>query len=193
MRNLASALFPLGLLGALAALTFWLSRAVELPEPDRSGQFRHDPDYVVDKFTVRKLDKQGVLQHVMQADQMQHFPDTDNSEVAHPKAQFLKPGQPTTTMSADWGTINSDASVVELRNNVHIHRDATADREAMDGSAPDLTIYPDAETAHTKSPVRMAQGKTWIAGTGLDLDNATMTTILHSRVTGEFASKYRKH
>ena len=44
MRNLASALFPLGLLGALAALTFWLSRAVELPEPDRSGQFRHDPE-----------------------------------------------------------------------------------------------------------------------------------------------------
>lgn len=192
MRHFASALFPLGLLGALAALTFWLSRAVELPAVDSSGQFRHDPDYQVDKFTVRKLDAQGVLLHVMQADQMQHFPDSDTSEVIHPRVQFFKPGRPTATLSADWASINSDASIVQLRNNVRIHRDATSDQEAMNGTAPDLTIYPDAETAHTASTVHMTQGKSRITGTGLDLDNATMTYILHSRVTGEFASKHPK-
>ena len=58
--------------------------------------------------------------------------------------------------------------------------------------APDLTIYPDAETANTKSPVHVVQGKSWLKGSGLQVDNATMNTILESRVTGQFASKHEK-
>ncbi len=38
----------------------------------------------------------------------------------------------------------------------------------------------------------MVQGKSWLKGTGLQVDNATMNTILESRVTGQVASKHEK-
>ena len=84
--------------------------------------------------------------------------------------------------------IAKDAGVITVR----VVRDAAKDREAMVATAPDLTIYPDAETANTKSPVHVVQGKSWLKGSGLQVDNATMNTILESRVTGQFASKHEK-
>lgn len=192
LEKFASALFPIALLGSLTAATFWLAKATQLPEPDHSGKFRHDVDYFIDNFTMSRLDKQGTLRHVMTAKRMEHYPDTDESEVTQPVAKFIKPGRPNVTMSSDFGHINSDASEVLLTQNVRVVRDASKEREAMIATAPDLTVFPDAETAHTKSPVQMVQGKSWIKGTGLQVDNATMHSILESRVTGQFASKHEK-
>lgn len=192
LERFASALFPIVLLGSLTAATFWLAKATQLPEPDHSGQFRHDVDYFIDDFTMSRIDKQGQLRHVMTAKRLDHYPDTDESDVVKPVAKFIKPGRPVVTMSSDTGHINSDASEVLLKDNVRVVRDAFKDREAMIATGPDLTIFPDSETAQTKSPVEMVQGKSWLKGTGLQVDNATMNTILESRVTGQFASKHEK-
>ncbi|GBG01145.1 LPS export ABC transporter periplasmic protein LptC [Azospira sp. I13] len=192
LERFASALFPIVLLGTLAAATFWLAKATQLPEPDRSGKFRHDPDYFVDNLTMSRLDKQGTLRSTVTGKHLVHYPDTDETDVEQPTARFYKPGRPTVTMSSDVGHINSDGSEVKLTHNVKVVRDPSKEREAMVATAPDLLVYPDAETAHTPSQVRMVQGKSWVQGHGLRVDNATMTTILESRVTGQFASKHEK-
>ncbi len=186
MKRFTGALFPLALLAILAGLTLWLAKAVELPPLDSGGRFRHDPDYEVSNFTVRKSDETGTLRYTLTAKTLVHYPDTEGSDVQQPKVVFLKPGQPPVSLAADWAKLNSDASVVKLYRNVTLVRAATADRETLVGTAPDLTILPDAETAHTDSPVQLVQGQSWLKGKGLDVDNATMTYTLRSRVTGEF-------
>ena len=135
---------------------------------------------------MRKSDETGTLRYTLTAKTLVHYPDTEGSDVQQPKVVFLKPGQPPVSLGADWAKLNSDASVVKLYRNVTLVRAATADRETLVGTAPDLTILPDAETAHTDSPVQLVQGQSWLKGKGLDVDNATMTYTLRSRVTGEF-------
>jgi len=192
LERFSSALFPIALLGCLTAATFWLAKTIQLPTPDQSGKFRHDVDYFIDDFTMSRIDKQGVLRHVVTAKHMEHYPDTEESFLAMPVAKFLKPGRPAVTMSGDKGHMNSDGSEVILTDNVRVVRDPSKEREALIATAPDLTILPDAETAHTASPVEVVQGKSWVKGTGLQVDNATMHTLLESRVTGQFASKHEK-
>lgn len=193
LEKFASALFPIALLGSLAAATLWLAKATELPEPDHSGKFRHDVDYFIEDFSVSRLDKTGTLRSVVTAKRMDHYPDTDDAELVLPSASFLKPGSPVTTLSGNRGHINSDGSELILTENVRVVRAASKDREELVATGPDLTIYPDSETARTQSPVEVVQGKSWVRGTGLKVDNATMITTLESRVTGQFASKHEKH
>lgn len=191
-RNLASTLFPLSLLGALAALTFWLSNAVQLPAEDPSGKHRHDPDYFIENFSLRKLDPQGILHYALTAKRMQHFPDDDSTITSATKLEYMRPNRPKLIINADRATANSDASEIRLYDNVRIFREASATQEAMLGTAPDLLLLPDEERARTSSPVRILQGHSRLDGTGMEIDNAARTFSLHARVTGQFDSRYRK-
>ena len=130
---------------------------------------------------------------MMTTKRLDHYPDTDESDVTAPVAKFIKPGRPVVTMSNDYGHINSDASEVLLKDNVRVVRNTTKNQKTMVTTAPDLTIYPDAETANTKSPVHVVQGKSWLKDNDLQMDNATMNTILESRITDQFANKHKKH
>mgnify|MGYP000856062201 FL=1 len=61
----SASLFPLAMLVLLAALTFWLNRVIEGDKP--RGPQRHDPDYWVENFVVRRFDLDGKLQHTLVA------------------------------------------------------------------------------------------------------------------------------
>ena len=58
MKNLGTTLFPLLLLGLLAALTFWLQRTTSFDDPMNRAKARHDPDSIIEHFTVQRLQSQ---------------------------------------------------------------------------------------------------------------------------------------
>ena len=70
----------------LAGLTLWLERTSQ-PENVVSGKTRHDPDYIVNNFTIRRFDAQGKLFQTLSAKEMRHYPDDDSTEadLPHPK------------------------------------------------------------------------------------------------------------
>src|SRR5688572_457196 len=73
-------LFPLGLMLALALLTFYLERTVR--EDDAPPALRrHDPDYLVTNFTTTTYNRDGAAETVMSAAQMVHYPDDDTTEL----------------------------------------------------------------------------------------------------------------
>lgn len=187
-----SALFPLGLMASLAALTWWLAQTVELPPEDMTGRFRHDPDAMVDHFSVRKFDTQGILQYVLTADHLSHYPDDQSSDVTGPRLSFLRPDRPASTLTADEAHSNGDGSEIQLRGNVRWQRAASADGLPMEGITDTMQVFPDAETAHTDRPVRFTQGRTWLTGVGLDMDNATRIFTLRANVQGSFDRRQKK-
>ena len=84
MKNWGSALFPLTLLLTLAALTFWLRYASELPDARRDGKYRHDPDYIINNATLRKLDNTGQLTYTLKSPEIRHYPDDDSTVLRLP-------------------------------------------------------------------------------------------------------------
>ncbi len=77
--------FPLTLLAMLAALTFWIERTVQPPQPKRDGSSRHEVDYRMNNFTTTKSDSKGNPRHVLSAVELTHYPDDDSTHLVRPR------------------------------------------------------------------------------------------------------------
>ena len=181
MKDRAASLFPLVMLLLLAAATFWLNRVIQADNP--RGPQRHDPDYWVERFEVRRFDPEGKLQHTMVADKLLHYPDDDTTIVTAPHITYHK--QPPSQISARMAYIGRDGREVDLVDEVRVLRRGTAR-----GSPPTLLetrtlkVFPDEERGSTSDAVVITQGKSVISGTGLEIDNRSGITVLRGRVTG---------
>lgn len=184
MRQWSTAVLPVGILLTLAALTFWLRYATEFPDARSDGKYRHDPDYIINHVTVRKLDKTGTLQHTLFADELRHYPDDDSTELIKPNLIYLQPARPQLTVKAAHGRLSSKAERIDLRDNVEVRRDAYGKHEPLLVQTSELTVLPDDEKAFTKSKVMITQGKSWITGVGMQVDNKLQTYLLEAEVSG---------
>ena len=190
MKQRGSALFPLGVLLALAALTYWLRYATELTEPSRDGKHRHDPDYIVTDATMRKLDLDGNLKYTLKATDIRHYPDDDSTDMTQPNLVYLNPPKPPVTITAQSGHASTNGAQVDLYDDVRIHRAPTKKDEAMDATMAQLTVLPDDEKAYTKSPVLITQGISWVTGIGMQADNRTQTYVLESQARAMLESRF---
>lgn len=192
MKSWSTSVFPISVLTVLAGLSFWLMRATALPDDQRDGKDRHDPDYVITGMEIRKLTKGGELQYVLVANEARHYPDDDSTDITSPYLTYFNPQKPNLYLSAQRARISADGETVQLNDDVRVKRDPTPDRLALFGYMPDLTINTEEETAFTGSPVRFTQGASWLKGVGMHLDNKTQTYILQSQATGQFESRKAK-
>lgn len=192
MKHWGSALFPLTLLVALTGLTFWLRYATELPEARRDGKSRHDPDYIVTDAVLRKLNPAGNLLYTLTATDIRHYPDDDSTDILKPRLHYQPPKKPPLTLQAERGHISKDGERVDMHGNVNIHRAASATTEELTAVTPSLTVLPDDEKAFTRSPVLINQGKSWLKGVGLRIDNRLQTYVIESQATAVLESKHAR-
>lgn len=181
MMDRASSMFPLAMLVLLAALTFWLNRVIEGDKP--RGPQRHDPDYWVERFEVRRFDVEGKLQHTLIADKLLHYPDDDTTVVTAPNLTYHQ--QAPTEIKAGVAYISRDGKEVDLVDQVRVIRhSATGDSPPTVLDTSTLKVFPDDEKARTRNPVVVTQSNSVMRGSGLDLDNKSGITVLHGRVSG---------
>jgi lipopolysaccharide export system protein LptC len=192
MKNWQGQLFPIILLALLAGLSFWLQSAVNIEEPRRDGKLRHDPDAIVDNFTVRRFDANGQIKYRLSAPYLEHYPDDDSSELRSPTLIHLSPDAPSVTFSANNARVTSRGETVYLRDGVRVVRAATIDRPPLIATMPDLTVEPDLGKATTDSLVEITMGPSWLKGTGATIDNNAATFTLRSQVTGLYVRPEKK-
>lgn len=192
MKRWSSQVFPLFVLGLLAALSFWLERAVNLPEARHDGKQRHDPDSFVENAVIRRFSAEGQLQYHLVAPALQHFADDDSTLVEKPLLTYFRPGAPDMTLAGNHGYVAAKGETVYFWENVVATRAATEKRPEMRAVMPDITVQPDEGTAFTDSTVEITQGGSWLKGTGMNLDNNTSIFVLHSEVRGYYLSPKTK-
>ena len=181
MKDRTASLFPLVMLLALAALTFWLNRVIQ--GDHARGPQRHDPDYWVERCEVRRFDIEGKLQHTLVAEKLLHYPDDDTTVVTAPHITYHR--QPPSEVSARMAYVGRDGKEIDLVDDVRVIRHG-----ALGESPPTLLetrtlkVFPDEERGSTDDAVVISQDKSVIHGTGLDIDNRSGITVLRSRVTG---------
>jgi lipopolysaccharide export system protein LptC len=181
MRYVRGSLLPLVLAALLAGLTYWLDHVVQAGDASQSARSRHDPDYFVDHFTVRRFGPDGTLQHTITADRMVHFPDNDTTEVTAPHLVYESPQTDITARTA-W--LDSKGKHVRLNDDVRIARTGSPGLPETVITTSELFVTPDDETAHTEAPVIITQGKSVVTGVGLEANNKTEIAVLSGRVHG---------
>jgi lipopolysaccharide export system protein LptC len=186
MNDRSTSLVPLAMLVLLAALTFWLSRLIEGDKP-RAPQ-RHDPDYIVERFELRRFDVGGKLQHTLVGERLLHYPDDDTTVVTAPRLTYHQTAP--TEISAGMAHLDRDGKEVDLVDSVRIVRHAAeGDAAPTRIETPSLKIFPDEERGLTQEAVTITQGRSIVRGQGMEIDNKTGVSVLHGRVKGTLYSK----
>lgn len=181
MRGAATRLFPLALMLSLALLTFWLDRAVREEQP-HPAQRRHDPDFIVSKFTVTNFDREGRVESTLTAEKMVHFPDDDSTELESPYVVQTKPDEPRMTLKAERGTLSQDAADVFLYDNVVLVREAKDPTPQQTLTTSFLHLVRSRSLVRTDRDVLIHQEDKELSGRGMEYDNETGRMFLRERV-----------
>ena len=184
MRARANTLFTLGLAAGLAMLSLWLERAVNAPTGGRPDPSLHNPDFIVERFTATTLDKSGRPESRLIAKRMVHFPDDETTELEEPRLlQLPGEGSPPVRITAERGTVTKDGEEVRLYGNVVVIREASGGRAELRMETAYLQVFPKEEVAVTPESVVITEGRSRLAGVGMEYNNKTRQFTLKARVT----------
>lgn len=181
---------PALLLGALAALTFWLDSQVEQPVPRRDGSQRHDPDTFVEGFRAVTLDANGKVIQSISGKRAQHFPDDQTTEIDDPVLAQTEAGKPAFRISAKHARITGNRDEVFFEGTVRATREAGPATPGEKPTGPILVtteylhVIPGKDIARTDKAVTIEEPRGIIEAVGLELDNKAKTLKLKSAVRG---------
>jgi lipopolysaccharide export system protein LptC len=179
-------MFPLLLMLALAALTFWLERTVREEEGAHPSQRRHDPDYVVDNLTHTRFNLQGQVESTLVATKMLHYPDDDSTDLVAPQVVQTKPNEPRMTLSADRGALSQDGEEVFLYDNVLLVREAGPDNGRSRMRTSFMHVVQGRSVIRTDRDVEITEDDRILTGRGMEYRNDTKELFLRERVRGRF-------
>ena len=183
-RDRAFSLFPLLLMLTLAAASFWLERAVQAPEHDKSGKLRHDPDFIADDFGITKMDASGKPEYILSAAHMLHYPDNDSTDIVTPRLVQRHDNDAAIVIHADRGTVSKNGEEASFYDNVVVVREAALGRDELRVQTEYLQIVPDRDLARTDKPVIITEGRSRLSGVGMEFNNKTRQFALLSQVRG---------
>jgi lipopolysaccharide export system protein LptC len=186
VKTRAATYFPVLLMAALAGITFWLDRIVQLSETAAPSARRHDPDFKVDNFTVTRMSPEGKPVSVLSARKMIHFPDDQTTELEAPRFEQRPPDAPVVRVRADRGTVSKDGEQVRVRDNVVVVREGDGKREPLEVRTSELLILPKEEIVSTEAPVTILEGGARLEGTGMEVRSKSREFRLDARVKAEF-------
>ncbi|MBU6486354.1 MAG: LPS export ABC transporter periplasmic protein LptC [Burkholderiales bacterium] len=186
--RIASSLSLLAL-AALAGGTYWLLQAT-LPPAARgeAGVKTHTPDYFADNFSVSELDQSGTTQYRLTAAKMVHYEDDENSDLTRPAVRAFQPGRPIVTATGERGTVNGDASIVDLYDNARIVRAAGAGDPEMQADSVHFRVLVNDDVIETEKPVKLRRGLSIATASAMNYNNVTRVMQLSGNVRGAIAA-----
>lgn len=179
-----ASIFPLVLASLLAGTAFWLEQASRIQTAGSDGKIRHDPDYMIENFHLRRFDNTGALQHTLLGKHMRHYPDDDSTIVTEPRLTYHR--TPPTFVNAREAQVDGDGEHVELIDDVRVTRGGKSGKPDVVITTQHLHAYPDEEIATTDVPVTITQGLSKTHGSSLKANNKTSIYVLDGPVNGIF-------
>ena len=185
-RDRVSSLFPLLLLLTLAAASFWLERAVQAPEYDKTGKLRHDPDFIAEDFSIVKMNAAGKPEYTLSAERMLHYPDDQSTSIVAPRLVQRRDEATPIVIRADRGLVSRNGDEASFYGNVLVVREAGRGQNELRVQTEYLQVLPDRDLVRTDKPVVITEGRSRLVGIGMELNNKTRQLALHSQVRGTF-------
>jgi lipopolysaccharide export system protein LptC len=189
MKPGSTRLFPLLLMLALTALSFWLERAVRVEEGTHPSLRRHDPDYIVDNLKYTRFSPQGKVESTLAAVKMLHYPDDDTTELLAPRIEKSRPGEPRVTLTAERGVLSQDGEEVFLYDNVLMVREADATGAETRMRTSFLHVVHGRSLIRSDREVEISGDGRVLSGRGFEYHNDTGQLILREKVRGRFDPK----
>jgi lipopolysaccharide export system protein LptC len=183
-----SAYLPLVLMGLLALATWWLvQNTPRLPEAGEKAAPRHEPDYLMQGFTMQRYASDGRLRVQVRGTQMRHYPDTDTLEIDGVTIRALGQDGRVTVATARRAVANGDATELQLLGQARVVQDGgSAQGEPIEFEGEFLHAFLATERLCSHLPVVMRQGASELRVSTLEFDNLTRTARLGGPLRARF-------
>jgi lipopolysaccharide export system protein LptC len=179
-------LLPLLMMLFLAALTLWVQYALVNGTGGEPRLEKHEPDAIVDNFTVRRLDENGKLLYTFSAPKMFHYPDTRSGEVLYPRVARVADDGGDFTATANRGVVEQLGEKTFLYGNVVVSRGATPGNPELRITTDFLQVLSEQGITRTDHSVTIVEGGTTLTGVGLVANERKGQFSLKSQVRGTF-------
>jgi len=176
----------------LGLLTLWLQYAVVEGAGGDAKSVGHDPDSIVENFTVQRLDAKGKLRYTFSAPKMMHFADDGSGEALYPRFVEIAADGANFIATANRGTINRQGEEAFLYGNVLFLREATPERPEFRARTEFLHVLAEQGIARTDHTVSIAEGSSMLTGVGMIVNKNNQQFMLQSQVKGVFDVPSRK-
>lgn len=182
--------FPIALLGAITALTYWLDAQLLGMPAGRDAVGRHDPDMVVENFSLVAYGKNGRVEQKVVAPRARHFPDDETTEFEGPTFVVTETDRPKLDVTARRARLTSNREHVYFDGDVRAQREAAGDDQPISGPltlvTESLHVMPKTQRLQTDRAVTITEPRAIIRGVGLDYDHQAKVFRLSSSVSGQF-------
>ena len=181
---------PVLLMGVLALGTYWLVRSTPLLETEVEQQAqRQDPDYQMERFSIKTFDASGRLKTEVYGEQARHYPHTDILEIDQVRIRSFNQRGYMTVATARRALANNDATEVQLMGDALVVREAVVDRQGvalprLSFSGDFLHAFLEQERIRSHKPVELLRGGDRITADSLDYSNFDQVMELRGRVRG---------
>ena len=179
---------PALLLGAFAALTYWLNAQVQPGAAKFDGSGRHDTDLYIENFKAVSLDEEGRIRQSITAKVARHYPDDDTTDFESPLITFSDPDKPPVSVAADRATITGDQKNAYFSGHVRGVRAASADdneKGPVVVTSEYLHVLPKEDKIETDKAVTISDARGIINAIGMEFDNKAKTFKFNSHVSGQ--------
>jgi len=187
-----SAYLPILMMAVLALGTWWLVKNTPHADVDKAvAPLRHDPDYTMHQFTVRRFTPDGRLRVQIEGDTLRHYPDTDTIEIDNVRLHDYSPDNSETIATARRAISNGDVTEVQLLGAAHVVREQP-NASPIDFRGEFLQAFLTTEALRSHLPVVITQDGTELRGDSFEYDNLDRLVQLKGRVRAVFPAQGTK-
>jgi len=173
------------LLLLLLGAAYWMNQQVRSIPPVPDDKSRHDPDFIISKFSATALNEQGTPHFVLTAKKMEHFPDNDSTHLDEPSLSSFYPGQPPVYSTSRQGEMSSKGNEVFLRDEVKVVRSASKTQSEMTLTTTYLHAVPDLGLMDTDRPIVISDAHNVIQSVGMTYDNKISVMKLLAQIRSQ--------
>ena len=181
LKNLLLIIFAL----LLVTLGNWLTEeGVKQVDKRLAPEGKVQKDYYLTDFSVTALNDQGLPQHRLQAQQLNHFTNGELTRLQQPELMIFKQNKIEWQVVAERGEISLQQDEVLLLGKVRLQQ--PSEHEPLQLTTSALHIQPERGSASTDQPVTLTQANTQITAIGMKIDQESQRLTLHSQVRGHY-------
>lgn len=165
----------------VAGLTSWITVKIAKKSINHPSNTPHRPDAYMYDIEYKQIAKNGQLKTKLHSPYLEHYPWHDSSKFIAPKITIYRSNQQPWIITANHGTSDHGADIINLVGDVRMHQAAGAHNQELTITTSQITINLKQKLAHTNQPLKLTRPGLLVTATGATANLATkQLRLLHN-------------
>lgn len=171
----------------LALLTAWLAKVTNYAIYKSTESVEHSADYFSNDYSKMEMDTAGQPKSHLRAAKMQHFSDTNVTELTQPLMTFFNSDEPPWEVRSEIALISADGKDVLMQGKALVERAAAPGVRMLKVNSSNLKVKPEESYAETTEWAELISPPNTTTGIGMKV---TFRKPVHLQLLANVKGRY---